>query len=249
MELHVRSRVRAAARRVGIHLPFSGVICASGSKTVSLEADGRTRIRLARTLVFLDLPEPDDLHDTYAIGPGEELSALDWESPDALELRREWRPKAGRVTVYWRPREPITRHALYVHEHDWVPSTSFTGSAVSVAYRCDMRTGVFTVELATSVPFETVICFKRPRWPRLSTERSLARYALKCLRQSPQHARLAGNGTRAVCEFRNPKQGDEYIVVAFRRFGVVEMEERLRQTSVAGRLRRLAAGWTHALTG
>jgi hypothetical protein len=248
MELHVPSWIRAAGKRAGLRLPFTNVICAAGTKSIALDADGRVRIGVARTLVFLEPPEPEALADTYTIGPGERLEALAWESPDALELTRVWQKKAGRVTVRWRPTEPIIPFALYVHRNDWIPAGSADGPALCIDYRCDMRTGVFVVELAGATPFETVVAFKRPRWPRLSSDRQVVRYALDCLNAHANLARLAEDGTRAECEIRNPKVGDQYLLVAFRRFGVVDMEEWLRQTSMMGRLRRHVGEWAAALT-
>jgi hypothetical protein len=248
MYLRVPSWIRAAGKRAGLRLPFTSVVCASGTKTITLDADGRVRIGITRTLVFLEPPDPEALCDTYSVSPGEQLEALTWGSSDALELSRVWRQKPPRVTVHWRPKEPITPYALYVHHNDWVPSASADSPALCLDYRCDMRTGVFVLELAGTTPFETVVAFRRPRWPRLSTDRQVVRHALDCLRAQANLARLAQDGTRAEVEIRNPQVGDRYLMVAFRRFGVVDMEEWLRQTSLMGRLRRRVGGWTTAVT-
>jgi hypothetical protein len=242
-----RQWLRTAASRVGIRLPFTSVVCTAGTRTISLDADGRVQVSTKQTLVFLEQPTAGDLCDTYALSPGERVDSVSYNSPDAFEITRE-RTHPGRVTVYWRPgAPPIAPYTLYVHQCDWTPAATLAGSAVCIEYQADVRTGVFAIELVGPEPFEAAVFFKRPRWPRLTNERRIVSYALRWLKEGREQTRIDGN--KVVCDVHGPQVGDRYMVVAFRKFGVVDLEERLKESSIVGRARRLAASWAQAVTG
>ena len=52
----LRRWIRAASARVGIRLPFTGVICVHGMQSVSIDREGRAEINFRRSLVFLEPP-------------------------------------------------------------------------------------------------------------------------------------------------------------------------------------------------
>src|SRR5258705_8073657 len=125
----LRQWFRAASARIGIRLPFTGVICVHGTQSVSIDREGRAEIKFRKLLVFLEPPSPGDLHDVYALGTGRPTTATIFLSPDAVELSREERDP-GRQTISWLPRDPIVLNALYEHQHGWRPSATFDDPAV-----------------------------------------------------------------------------------------------------------------------
>ena len=240
--------LRAAMERVGIYLPFAGVICVDGKQTISIDEEWRASITTKRRLVFIEPPSAGDLRDTYGLGFGRPTSSVIYSSPDAVELGREERTP-GSVTLYWWPRDPVDLYTLYEHENGWRPTTTFNGSALCVEYRCDMRTGAFTIECVAPTPFETAVVFKRPRWPRQLTARSVIDCALKRLQTTVDAPRILDDGKRIECDIRGSSVGQRYIFVAFRKYGVADCEQWLQDTSMLGRARRTVDGWTQALSG
>ena len=243
----LRRWIRAASARIGIRLPFTGVICVHGRQTVSLNQEGRAEIAFKKLLVFVEQPQPGDLHDVYALGTGDPTSAVIYMSEDAREIGREER-EPGRHTVTWVPREPVVLNALYEHEHGWRPSTTFGDPAVCIEYECNMRTGIFTIEIDSPSTFDAAVLFERPRWAPRFTERALIRTALEQLQTSAREPMVTNEGTRVIGELKAPRMGSRYFLVAFCRFGVADCEEWLARTSVLQRFQRTVSSWAHGLT-
>ena len=230
--------IRDAFRRIGINLPFTGVICPEWQKTILIESDWRAHVTTRRTLVFTDPPHQGDLRDNYPIDPDSALEILFYDSPDAVEVGRR-RRGAHTLQISWMPKDPVLRYALYHHEDSWIHPASHKCAAVAAHYRCDMKTGLFTIEFVTPGSFETGVAFRRPRWRRFRSERSLIKYAMAQLHgEKAAHPRLDEGGRRATWRIDGPHRGDGFVFVLFHEHGVVEWERRLRETSLAGRMRR-----------
>jgi hypothetical protein len=239
--------LRTALERIGIHLPFPGVICVEGSQTISIDEAWRAFITTRRKLVFIEPPSAGDLCDTCGLGLERPVSSLIYSSPDAVELGREERAR-GSLTLYWWPRDPIALYTIYEHESGWKPVTTFDAPALCLEYTCDMRTGVFSFECLAPIPFEAAVIFKRPRWPQRLTERAAVEHALKRLAGGTESLRIPENG-RVTCEVRGATVGERYILVAFRKCGVADCERWLQETSMLGRAQRAIDNWAHAIRG
>jgi hypothetical protein len=229
--------LRRTLRRYGIGLPFRHVVCPDQSKVIRVDADWRATVTVQSTLVFLDLPGEGDLVDFYPIDP-DDLDSVIHESPDARELGR--RRHGEGTLVYWEPRENPVRYAAYFHKRSW-SSPGWEGKAsLYTEIRCEMRTGVQTLEVVAPVRFDTALAFKRPRWRVLKTERSLVKYALT-QHDSVRERRpvIRDNGQRVEWKVIGPGVGDRYICIAFTAEALEEWRQRLKNTSLMGRLRRL----------
>ena len=226
--------LRRALRRCGLDVPFRYVICPEHVKTIAISRDSDAKVTVQRTLVFLEAPEAGDLRDTI-LEPGSD-SAL-YASPDGLELSRQRRGRATLVT--WRPRETVTPYALYSHEYSWHSTGVYGDPAVYAEVGCELRTGLLLLEMVTPGTFETAVVFKRPRWKPLRSDRSVIKYALRQLDAQAARPVIADYGKRLQWRLASPKVGDRYICVAFHQYGVAQAEERLKETSFAGRLRHL----------
>lgn len=237
--------IRSALRRIGIRLPFNGVICPEWNKTICIEGDWRARVITTRTLVFTEPPRPGDLSDPFPIEPGAPLEILFYDSPDATEVSRKKRDPHTLV-ISWLPNAPVTRYALYRHEDTWVHPVSHKRSAIAAHYRCEMKTGAFGIEFITPGLFESGVAFRPPRWKRLRTERSLMKHALAQL-QDPAAARpqIEDGGRRAGWRVDGPRLGDTFIFVLFHEHGVVEWERLIQESSLSGRAKRLIGHIAH----
>lgn len=234
---------RDLARRCRIEIPFGGVICPELVRTIWIENDWRARVSVKRQLVFLEHPGERDLRDIYPAGPGEDLDQLAYDSPDAIELSREKR-RDGSLAVYWQPRGPITPYALYEHQDSWVPPTSHQQAAIFAEYRTEGKTGVVGTEIITPQTFETAVAFERPRWPRLTSDQALVKYAFKLLESNMgDRPTIANDGKRLEWTIVGPKARASYVCVAFHEGGVAEWQERMKNMTIFGRARRLVAGW------
>lgn len=239
--------LRASLQRIGINLPFRGVICVEGTQAITVDQEWRASITTRRKLVFVERPSAGDLYDSYGLGVGQPIDVA-YSSPDAVELRRD-RSVPGRATLYWWPQEPIALYTLYEHEAVWKPTATFDASALCVEYACDMRTGVFSIQCDTATRLEAAVFFERPRWPWRLTERAIIQRALKGLSSSHALPRILEDGRRVTCDIRGPKAGQRYIFVAFRMCGVADSERWLYETSMLGRAQRLIDSWAHAIRG
>jgi hypothetical protein len=214
------------------------VICPEHAKTIHVNATWRAEITVRRTLVCLDRPERGDLRDTYPVEPQMALSSFFQESPDAREIRRRRRGR-GTIVIDWEPREKVIPNALYVHQTSWVPSGSYGQPALFTESQCDARTGILTVEISTPAAFEAAVAFRRPRWRRMHTERSLVKYALAQLQAGGQRPEITEDRRRVRWTLAGPKPGRRYVCVAFHDNGVGSWHERIKETSFVSRMRRL----------
>jgi hypothetical protein len=240
--------LRNLARRVGVNLPFAGVVCAEQVRTIYIETDWRARITVKKTLVFLESPGERDLWDTYSAGPGERLETLAYDSPDGMQVAREDR-KDGSVRIYWQPRMDIIPYALYTHQDTWVPPTMYKQAAIFSEYRGEARTGVVVTEIVTPMTFEAAVVFERPRWPRLTSVRALVQYALERLKETMDPPPISPDGKRLEWRIDGPRAGTSYLCVAFHQHGVSEWEERLKSATLAGRLTALVGRAKRLLPG
>ena len=229
--------MRRAFKRCGIPLPFSGVICPEHIKSITFDSDWRAQISVKQTLVFLDKPETGDLYDTCAIAPGTAMEDFLRRSPDSAESRRRRRGREH-IVVDWVPRSPVTPYALYDHQYTWSPSGSHAQPAFCSEFQCEMKTGTFVLEIVAPGAFETAVVFERPRWPRLTSERKLMKYALKQMETEDSRATTVDQG-RVEWKILAPRIGTRYICVAFQFNGVALWQDRLRKGSLVGRMRHL----------
>jgi hypothetical protein len=219
--------VREIAGQLGIHLPFTGVVCLDATQTIAIQADGGAQVTVKQTLVFLEPPSPGDLRDTYGLGPAEPFSSIVYASPDAIELGREGTDD-GRLRLSWLPRDAVSLYRPYSHQTGWMPSISFNRWAVSVEYDCDMRTGVVTIELVSPVAFEAAVILPRPLWYGRMTERQIIGRALRLLEGRRDRAHVTDEGRHVQCTVAAPRVGDRYVFVAFREGGVAQWEDHLK---------------------
>jgi hypothetical protein len=240
--------VRLLLRRIGIRLPFGGVICAETSKRIAIEGDWRARVTTRQTLVFTEQPCPGDLRDSFAFDPGTPPETLFYDSPDAVEVGRRRRSRNS-LQIAWLPKAPVTLYALYAHEDTWLRYDSHRQSAIAAHYRCDMKTGAFGIEFTTPGLFEAGVMFRSPRWRPLRSERALVKHALAMLNapgavvsrfDGPAGARLAS------WQITGPRRGERFYFVVFHEHGVADWEQRLRKTSIAGRIQKRVAEVAHA---
>jgi hypothetical protein len=232
---------RTALRRIGIRVPFHGVICPEIRKTIIIEGDWRARVNTQHTLVFTHEPCAGDLRDNFPIQPGAPTEVMFYDSPDAYEVSREV-ANAHTLAINWMPKQPITRYALYRHDDTWTHPESHKRSAIAAHFDCRMKVGAFSIEFITPGTFEAGVMFRRPRWRRLRTERALMKYALARMRAegaaTPRLDEAAG-GRRAVFEIPGPRIGERFMFVLFHAQGVVDWDRRLHESSIRGRLQKL----------
>jgi hypothetical protein len=227
--------LRRKLRPYGLELPFTSQICPEHLKVIRVDANGRAEVTVRRSLVFLSVPEPGDLRDVIPVDPEDPESTIHG-SPDAREIGRR-RSGAG-TCVYWTPNRPVVPYALYVHEHSWSSPGLPGQAALYTELRCDVRTGIISLQLSAPVRVEAAVAFKRPRWRRIATERSLVKYALTQLESNDGQAVIADDGQTVEWTLAGPAVGDRYLCVVFTEDGVRQWQARLEETSIARRLRR-----------
>jgi hypothetical protein len=227
--------LRRALRRCGFDSPFSAVVCPEHLKTIRVGVDQRTEVTVQRALVFLEPPDPEDLRDLVPADAADP-DVLIRESPDAHEVAR--RASHTGTLVYWKPREPIVPFAIYVHQHGWSSAGGATEAALYSEFVCDVRTGIWTLEITSPKAFETAVGFERPHWPALTTERALVKYALTQLESQRDRPQILDAGTRLQWRIVGPVVGERYCCVAFHTNGVTQWQKRLEATSLKGKLRR-----------
>src|SRR5690349_14625619 len=104
--------LRTALRRCGFAMAPASVICPEHLKTVSIEADGRARVDVRETLVFLHQPQAGDLSDTCSVEPDAPMATFIRQSPDAVDVSQRMAGKDA-VVVDWKPKDAIVPYALY----------------------------------------------------------------------------------------------------------------------------------------
>ena len=203
---------RRALRRCGIDLPFTGVICPQHVKSIRVHDRGRVEVIDRRSLVFLDLPEAGDLRDVLPVTTRDEQAS--YLSPDAIEVRRVSSAKGTQVC--WMPRARMVRYALHAHQYGWMSSRQSADAVLYNEFRCTMRTGTVDLEIITPGRFEAGVAFKRPRWRRLVTERSLIKSALRQLDSDGEPPTIADDGARVEWKLLGPRLGDRYLLSGVR---------------------------------
>jgi hypothetical protein len=233
----VTAWLRRSLRRIGLDVPFTGVVCPEDVKSICVEPGVGALVTVRRTLVFLEVPEPGDLVDSIPEAGVDPQNAL-YESPDALEIARGLRGRE--MLVAWRPRNVITRYALYNHEYSWRPSGSYAQPAQYTEVACELKTGELVLEMITPATFETAVVFRRPRWRRLASERSVIKYALRAMdSEESERPVITDHGRRLTWKIAGPTPGDRFICVAFHAHGVAQWQDRLKALTLMGRLRAL----------
>ena len=229
---------RRTLRRLGLEVPFTQLICTDRVRTIAVDADWRATVTVQSTLVFLEAPEEGDLRDPFPVDPETDRECVIHTSPDARELGRR---KNGTGTfVYWKPREPVNLYSPYIHKYSWSSEGWEGKGSLYTELRCDIRTGVQTLEMIAPLKFETAVVFKRPRWRRWSSERRFVKYALHQL-ESGTEARplINNNGQRVEWRVIGPKVGDRHICIAFTADGLAQWRRQLKETSITGRVKGL----------
>jgi hypothetical protein len=234
----LKGLVKRTLQRCGIRLRFADFICAEHVKSIAIGADGRAKVTVQEKLVFLDLPEIGDLHDTCAVDQETTFDNFIRHSPDSVEGGRR-RIGSAAFVIDWMPKSVVTRFALYAHEYSWFPAGSQLQPALFTEYQCGTRTGHFLCELITPQAFEAAVVFERPRWPLLNTERRVMRYALKQIEAGGGRPSICDNGQRIEWRIAEPKIGTRYMCVAFHQNGLLLWNDDLQKSSLAGRVRRL----------
>lgn len=226
---------RRMLRGVGIEMPFRQMVCPAQLKTIRVDAEWRATVLVQSTYVFLDLPDDGDLKDVYPVPHGDAEGAIH-HSPDSREVGRR-RHGAGTL-VYWRPRNGLVRYAAYDHQCGWSSPGWDSRASLYTEMVCEMRTGIQTLEIMAPVRFETAVAFKLPRGRSFKTERSLVKYALSHLdNNSEQRPVIRDNGQRIELRIIGPRVGDRVVCMAFTAEGIEEWKQRLKETSLMGRLR------------
>jgi len=232
---------RRTLRPFGFEVPFHQMVCPAQLKTIRVDAQWRATVSVQSTYVFLDLPGDGDLRDIYPIAPGDAESAIH-HSPDSREIGR--RRYGTGTLVYWRPRDGLVRYGAYDHQCGWSSPGWDSQASLYTEMYCEMRTGIQTLEIMAPVRFEIAVAFKLPRWRSFKTERSLVKYALAHLdSNSERRPVIRDNGQRVELRIIGPKVGDRIICIAFTAEGIEEWKQRLKDTSVIGRLRRFLGGF------
>lgn len=218
-------------------MPYAALVCPEHVRSIHFNEDWQAGVTVRRTLVFLEQPEPGDLHDVVPFAPNDQNGAIE-ESPDAYEIARVPCPRGTRI--YWKPRESIVPYALYVHQYGWHSQSSPGQSALYTECCCEERTGILRLEVFTPVDIETAVMFKRPRWPWKRTERQLTKCALTEVKEQRERAPIISwDGQQAELTLIAPKIGEKYVCVIFTPQGVTRSQRWLEETSLRGRMRRL----------
>jgi hypothetical protein len=232
--------VMRSLQRCGIRLPFSDLICAEYIKSICIGPEGRAKVTVQEKLVFLELPEVGDLHDTCSVDQETTFDNFIRHSPDSVEVGRR-RIGSTAFVIDWMPNSAVTRYGMYEHESSWFPAGTQLQPALFTEYLCDKRTGHFLCELITPQAFEAAVVFERPRWPLLNTERRVMQYALGQIEAGGARPSICDNGRRIEWRIAEPKIGTRYICVAFHQNGMLLWNDTLLKQSLAGRVRRLVA--------
>jgi hypothetical protein len=232
--------VRRFLKRAGLRPRFDDFVRAEHVRAICIGTDGRAKVTVQEKLVFLDLPEPGDLHDICAVDPQTTFENFIVQSSDSAETGRRRR---GRDTfeINWEPRSKIIRYAVYEHEYSWFPLGSHLQPALFTEFQCTARTGHFLCELITPQAFEAAVVFERPRWPLLNTERRLVKYALRQLEAGAERPGIRDNGQRIEWRIAEPRVGKGYVCVAFHQNGMLLWGEQLKRRTLAGQMRRLVS--------
>jgi hypothetical protein len=231
--------IRPVLRSCGIVIAPASVICPEHMKTVSIDRDGRARIDVRETLVFLQSPHAGDLSDTCTLEPGAALATFIRQSPDAVDTGQRFLGRST-VEVAWKPKEPVVPYALYDHQYSWFPPGSHSQPALFAEFRCDKKMGNFVFEMITPQAFETAVAFPRPGWQHMRSERTLIKYALKKLDAgAAERPAISDNGERVQWRIVGPRVGATYVCVVFHRYGVALWQDELKKGTLRHKFNEL----------
>jgi hypothetical protein len=216
----------------------ASVICPEHLKTVSIEADGRARVDVRETLVFLQQPRPGDLSDLCSVAPDAPLTSFTRQSADAIDLSQRLVGKET-VVIDWKPKNAIVPYALYDHQYSWFPPGSHSQPALCAEFQCEKRTGAFVLEMITPQSFETAVAFPRPGWQHMRSQRTLIKYALKKLEHGGDRPTIGDNGQRLEWRIIGPKVGSAHVCVVFHRHGVAMWQEELKKGTLRNKISQL----------
>jgi hypothetical protein len=220
--------IRPALRRCGIPMAPASVICPEHMKTICIDPDGRARVDVRETLVFLHEPQAGDLSDTCSLEGDTTLSTFIRQSPDATDTARRLRGRSA-IAIDWKPRNPVVRYALYDHQFSWLPSGSHSQPALCAEFVCEKRTGNFVLEMISPQTFEAAVAFPRPGWSHMRSERTLIKYALKKLEGGGEGPAISEDGQRLEWKIVGPRLGRSYVCVVFHRHGVALWQEEIKK--------------------
>jgi hypothetical protein len=230
--------IRPVLRRCGIAVSPASVICSEHLKTVTIDVDGRARVDVRETLVFLHQPKSGDLFDSCSIDAKAPLTTFIRQSPDAVDTGQRLIGK-DTVVVDWKPKGAVVPYALYDHQYSWYPEGSHTQPALCAEYHCEKRTGNFVFEMITQQGFEVAVSFPRPGWLHTRSERTLIKYALKQLEAGGEQPAISENGQRAQWKIVGPKLGSRHVCVVFHRHGVALWQDDLKKGTLRHKINQL----------
>jgi hypothetical protein len=230
--------VRQTARSFGVAMSPASVICPEYVKTVSIDANGRARVDVRETLVFLRAPRDGELYDTCSLDGETTLESFLRQSSDAVDTGRRRSGRDG-IVIDWKPKNAVVPYALYDHQYSWFPPGSHSRPALCSEFRCEKRTGTFLFEMITPQDFEAAVAFPRPGWAHMRSERALVKYALKQLEAGGERPAIADNGQRVEWRIVGPRLGRRYVCVVFHRHGVALWQDDLKKGTLRNRIQQL----------
>lgn len=227
--------IRPLLRGCGFVVPPASVICPEHVKTVSIDHEGRARVDVRETLVFLHPPHAGDLSDTCSMNAETTLATFIRQSPDAIDTAQRLRGK-DTVVIDWKPKNDVVKYALYDHQYSWFPHGSHSQPALFAEYYCEKKTGTFLLEMITPQSFETAVSFPRPGWMHMRSVHALVKYALKQLETASDRPTIAESGQRVEWRIVGPKVGSRYVCVVFHRHGVALWQDELKKATLLGKI-------------
>ena len=238
--------IRRSLRRLNIDLTFRGVVCPEEARTISIDPQWRATTTIRRQMVFLRQPADGDLVDIVPFDPRAGSATRLLGSADSRDIGLR---TMGRNTgVYWTPREPIVKYAVYTHERSWMAPADEVRDVLCTELVCRHKVASMTIEIVAPSTYHTAVAFKRPRWHSLATERQQMKYALAQLEISRQRPLIRDAGTRVAWKVSSPRIGERFVCIALTAEGLAAWRQELQDTSIAGRVRRLLKRRTREAT-
>jgi len=229
--------IRRTLRRFNIDVPFHGVVCPEEARTVSIDPQWRATTTIRRQMVFLTQPGDGDLVDIVPFEPGAGSATRLLESPDSTYLGH--RAMGKNTVIYWTPRQPIVRYALYTHERSWIAPADEVRDVLCTELVCRHKVASMTIEILAPATYQAAVAFKLPRWHWLATERRLMKHALAQLEVNRSRPLIRDAGTRVAWKVSSPRIGERFVCISLTANGLAAWRQELKDTSIAGRLRRL----------
>jgi hypothetical protein len=233
----VTRAVRRAFRRINIDIPFTRVVCPEEQKTISIDLQWRATITIRRKMVFLAQPGEGDLRDIVPVAPRTGTTTVLLDSPDAVDIGH--RPFGANTCIYWMPRDPIVKYAVYSHERSWNTPADEVRDVLCTELTCESKVAVMALEIVAPVTYDCAVAFKLPRWHRLASERQLMKHALTQLEVGRSRPVIAESRTRVTWQVSRPRIGDRFVCIAFTAAGLAAWRQELADSSLGARLRRL----------